>query len=399
MPSPSGLPDYFNALGKRITGDVRTDSYSRMLYSTDASSYQVMPLGVVLPRNAEEVHAAVELASKFQVPILARGAGSSLAGQTVNEAVILDLSKHMDQILEVNPEERWVRLQPGVVLDGLNANLTPHGLQFGPDPASSNRATLGGITSNNSTGAHSILYGVTTDHVLEMDVFLSDGSAARFQPLTGEQLTQHKNKPGLEGQIYRAVDDIAHRGVETILAGTPRHWRRCGGYNLDRFVDGANFKWPLDTRFNLSKLVSGSEGTLAVMTEMKLNLVPRPKMTGLAIVHFDDVHAALSAVPTLLEIEPSAIEMQDKMGLTLCREVPAYARLLDSFIVGNPACILITEFYGESQSELESKVRGLQAHIKRQGIPATAIVPAIRSDIQANVWTVRKVGLGLLMSI
>lgn len=399
MANLTALPDYLNELGKRIAGDLRTDSYSRTLYSTDASSYQVMPLGVVIPRGVEDVHAAVELAARYQIPVLARGAGSSLAGQTVNEAVIIDMSRHFDRILEVNVEEQWVRLQPGVVLDTLNAHLAPHGLLFGPDPASSNRATLGGITSNNSTGAHSILYGVTADHVLEMDVLLSDGSAAHFAPLTPEQLEQHKRKPGLEGQAYRTVDEIAHRGVETILAGTPRHWRRCGGYNLDRFVEGANFNWPRDARFNLSKLVSGSEGTLAIITEIKLNLVPRPKLTGLAVVHFDDVPAALSSVPGLLEVSPSAIEMQDKMGLTLCRAVPAYARLLSSFVIGDPACILITEFYGESEAELNSKVEKLQAHIRAQAIPATAIVPAIRPDIQANVWTVRKVALGLLMSI
>ncbi|GAB4580741.1 MAG: FAD-binding and (Fe-S)-binding domain-containing protein [Anaerolineales bacterium] len=399
MPTPSALPDYFNELKQRIGGDLRTDAYSRILYSTDASSYQVMPLGVLIPHTLDDVHAAVELANKYRIPILARGAGTSLAGQTVNEAVIIDLSQQFDRILEVNAEEHWARVQPGVVLDVFNANLAKYGLQFGPDPASSNRATLGGISSNNSTGAHSILYGVTTDHVLEMDVFLSDGTFTHLAPLSPEQLTQHKQKPGLEGHIYRSVDEIAHRGVETILAGTPRHWRRCGGYNLDRFVEGANFNWPRDPRFNLSKLVSGSEGTLAVITELKLNLVPRPKMTGLAIVHFDDTHAALSSVPILLEVNPSAIEMQDKMGLTLCREVPAYARLLSSFVVGTPACILIVEFYGESEAELEAKVAGLKDHIRKRAIPATAIVPAVRQELQNNVWAVRKVALGLLMSI
>lgn len=399
MPTPTALSDYINELKPRIQGDLRTDAYSRTLYSTDASSYQVMPLGVVVPKTLEDVHAVVELAAKYKVPILARGAGSSLAGQTVNEAIIVDMSQQFDRILDVNAEEQWVKVQPGVVLDVLNANLVKYGLQFGPDPASSNRATLGGISSNNSTGAHSIMYGVTTDHVMEMDVFLSDGTFTHFAPLTPDQLVQHKQKPGLEGQIYRVVDDLAHRGVETILAGTPRHWRRCGGYNLDRFVDGANFNWPRTPGFNLSKLVSGSEGTLAVMTELKLNLVPRPKKTGLAIVHFDDPHAALSSVPILLEIGPSAIEMQDNMGLTLCREVPAYARLLSSFVEGNPACILIVEFYGESEAELEAKVAGLKDHITKRGIPATAIVSAVRQDIQNNVWTVRKVALGLLMSL
>jgi FAD/FMN-containing dehydrogenase/Fe-S oxidoreductase len=398
MPTPTALPDYFHDLQQRIGGDLRTDAYSRILYSTDASSYQVMPLGVLIPRTLDDVHAAVELAAKYRVPILARGAGTSLAGQTVNEAVIMDMS-HSDRILEVNPEEQWVRVQPGVVLDVLNAHLAPYGLQFGPDPASSNRATLGGISSNNSTGAHSILYGVTTDHVMEMDVFLSEGTFTHFAPLMPEQLAQHKRKPGLEGHLYRTVDAIAHRGVETILAGTPRHWRRCGGYNLDRFIEGTQFNWPRDPRFNLSKLVSGSEGTLAVITELKLNLVPRPKKTGLAIVHFDDVHAALTSIPILLEVEPSAIEMQDNMALTLCREVPAYARLLSSFVEGSPACILIVEFYGESDAELEAKVARLKDHILKRGIPATAIVPAVRQEIQNNVWAVRKVALGLLMSM
>ncbi|HNB51068.1 MAG TPA: FAD-binding oxidoreductase, partial [Anaerolineales bacterium] len=399
MSTPTALPDYFNELKPRIRGDLRVDAYSRILYSTDASSYQVMPLGVVIPHTLDDVHLAVELASKYRIPILARGAGTSLAGQTVNEAVIIDLSQQFDRILEVNVEEQWARVQPGLVVDVFNANLAKHGLQFGPDPASSNRATLGGISSNNSTGAHSILYGVTTDHVMEMDVFLSDGTFTHFAPLSAEQLSQHKNKPGMEGQIYRSIDEIAHRGTEAILAGTPRHWRRCGGYNLDRFIDGANFNWPRDPRFNLSKIVSGSEGTLAVITELKLNLVPRPKKTGLAIVHFDDARAALSSVPTLLEVNPSAIEMQDKMGLTLCREVPAYARLLSSFVEGNPACILIVEFYGESEAELDAKVAGLKDHIQKRGIPATAIVSAVRQEIQNNVWAVRKVALGLLMSI
>ncbi|NUM49425.1 MAG: FAD-binding oxidoreductase, partial [Anaerolineales bacterium] len=362
MPTPTALPDYFHDLNQRIGGALRTDAYSRTLYSTDASSYQVMPLGVLIPRTLDDVHAAVELSHKYRIPILARGAGTSLAGQTVNEAVIIDLSQQFDRILEVNAEEQWARVQPGLVLDVFNANLAKYGLQFGPDPASSNRATVGGISSNNSTGAHSILYGVTTDHVLEMDVLLSDGTSTHLAPLTPEQLAQYKQKPGLEGHLYRTVDEIAHRGAATILAGTPRHWRRCGGYNLDRFIDGANFNWPRDPRFNLSKLVSGSEGSLAVITELKLNLVPRPKKTGLAIVHFDDPRAALASVPILLEVEPSAIEMQDNMGLTLCREVPTYARLLSSFVVGTPACILIVEFYGESEAELEAKLARLKDH-------------------------------------
>ncbi len=176
MTSPHNIQAFLAELGKQVSGDLRADDYSRMLYSTDASIYQVQPYGVHLPQTIEDVHAAVELAAKHQVALLPRTAGSSLAGQAVNEALVIDFTRHLDQVLELNVEERWVRVRPGIVLDELNAYLEPHGLQFGPDPASSNRAAMGGIVSNNSTGSHSIVYGMTADHVLETSVILSDGS-------------------------------------------------------------------------------------------------------------------------------------------------------------------------------------------------------------------------------
>src|SRR5688572_15100988 len=172
----TAVNDYLNELQPRVKGEVRRDDYTRILYSTDASIFQVMPYAVVIPQTAEDVQAAVELAAKYKVPLLPRTAGSSLAGQAVNAAVVIDMRRHLDQVLELNREEQWIRVQPGIVLDELNLYLQPHGLQFGPDPASSNRACMGGIVSNNSTGSHSILYGMTTDHVLEANVVLSDGS-------------------------------------------------------------------------------------------------------------------------------------------------------------------------------------------------------------------------------
>jgi len=270
----TALTDFLNELSNHISGDLRTDPYNRLLYSTDSSIYQVMPYGVLLPKNDEDVHAAVELASKYKTPLLPRTGGSSLAGQAVNEALVIDMSKHLDRVLEVNPEERWVRVQPGVVLDELNLHLKPYRLQFGPDPASGNRAAIGGIVSNNSTGAHSILYGMTADHVLESKGFLSDGSSFHFQALSDDLLAQYPQRSGLEGEIYRGISTIAEKHADTIRAGTPRYWRRCGGYNLDRFIrSGVSFKYPQDSQFNLAKLVCGAEGTLAVMTEIKLNLV------------------------------------------------------------------------------------------------------------------------------
>lgn len=402
MNDKNALPDFLADLRRHVRGELRTDIYNRTLYSTDASIYQVMPHGVLIPETMDDVQAAVELAHRYRIPLLPRTAGSSLAGQATNEALVVDFTRHLDQVLEVNQEEQWVRLQPGIVLDELNLFLKPYGLQFGPDPASSNRAAMGGIVSNNSTGSHSILYGMTADHVLEMNVILNDGSLAHFGPHSQHELERRTQKSGREGQIYRdiraLVDDEANRDV--IRRGTPRHWRRCGGYNLDRFVpDGATYRWPQDTRFNLAKLVSGAEGTLAVIRDMKLNLVSLPERTALAIVHFDSLYEALSAVPAMLEVEPSAIELLDNLGLTMCRDVPEYARLLTTFVEGQPNCVLITEFYGQSERELRDKIQKLRQHLRRRNINVSAIVPALEPHLQENVWTVRKVGLGLMMSI
>ena len=397
---PTAIHDFVADLRKKVSGDLRTDSYSLTLYSTDASIYQVKPYGVLIPKTIEDMHAAVETAAKYGVPILPRAAGSSLAGQAVNEALVIDTTRHLDQIVEVNPEEKWVRVQPGLVLDELNHHLKPMGLQFGPDPASSNRAGMGGIVANNSTGSHSIVYGMAADHTLETNVILSDGTRATFGPLSSTELDQHCQRSGLEGQLYQQMWELSQSQADTIRAGTPRHWRRCGGYNLDRLIDGGvSFKYPQRTGFNLAKLICGSEGTLAMMTEIKLNLVPRPTRTALAVIQFNKLHDALTATPIILQVEPSAVELLDNLGLTMAREVPAYARLVNSFVEGDPHCLLVTEFYGESESELKAKIDRLQTHLKKEKVNFDTIVPAISPQIQQNVWAVRKVALGLLMSV
>ena len=201
-----------------------------------------------------------------------------------------------------------------------------------------------------------------------MDVFLSDGTQAYLAPLDESGLEQSKRKSGLEGEIYRRISALAYANVETIREGTPRHWRRCGGYNLDRFIDGVTFRIPQDTRFNLATLVSGAEGTLAVINETKLNIVRIPKKSALAIVHYDDLFTALSSVPILLETGPTAVELMDHIGLMGCRNAPEYARLLTTFTEGDPNCILITEFVGETDAELQSKLDHLKQHIAAQGV-------------------------------
>lgn len=395
--------EFIQELQSKVTGDVRADDVSRMLYSTDASIYQVMPIGVFIPRSTEEIQTAVRLASQYKLPILPRGAGSSLAGQAVNEALVIDTTRYLDAILDVNPDEKWVRAQAGVTLSQLNAHLKQYGLKYGPDPASGNRAVLGGIVGNNSSGSHSILYGMSADHVLATQVILADGSVAEFGPKSATEIARHQNQNDLEGTIYRQIAGLVQNGhnLDVIHAGTPRHWRRCGGYNLDRMTDGRDisFRWPYDERFNLSKLICGAEGTLGVMTEVTLNLVNIPKASGLAVIHFASLRAALDAVPILLEIEPSAIELIDRYGLYLAKSVPTYAKMMNTFVQGEPDCILITEFYGESRQEIESKLENLHAHLRLRGVSPLAVSSLLEPDSIHAVWKVREGSLGILMSM
>jgi len=376
-------------LQQSIAGEVRFDRYSRALYSTDASIYQIEPLGVVIPRDRSDVVATIEVAARYGVPVLPRGGGTSLGGQAVGPGIHLDFSKMMNRILEVNSDERRVRVEAGVILDHLNAHLKPHGLMFGPDPASANRATLAGVIGNNAAGSHSILYGRSVDHTLTVRAVLADGHETTFAATDPARVGQLGQGDGLEARIHREVARIVREHEAEIREDWPRHWRRASGYNLDEFVAGRPF--------NIAKLLAGSEGTLAVMTELTLNLVPRPPRTALDVIHFDSLTAAMDAVNIILECQPSAVELLDEMLLNLTRQVPLYARQL-TFVEGQPGALLAVEFYGESEADLAARLNGLEAHLKRQGIRGP-FVRALTPAAQANVWSVRKAGLGLLMSM
>jgi len=384
------LTTFWADLRQQVRGSVKTDKYSRVLYSTDASIYQVEPLGVFFPEHSDEIQAAVETATRHRVPVLMRGGGTSLVGQTVGQALVIDASRRLNRILEINQEEKWARVEPGVVMDPMNNHLRAYGLQFGPDPASGNRATMGGIVSNNSTGSHSIVYGMTAHHVQAMSAVLSDGTATAFAAVLPEQIAAFQQKSGLEGEIYRQLPAILSNKEAAILAGAPRHWRRCGGYNLDRLIQTDSL--------NLAKLICGAEGTLAAIQDITLNLVDRPKSAGLAIVHFKQMRAAMEAVPQILETGPSAVELMDNLGLTMCRDVPEYARLLTTFVEGQPDTILITEFTGDTQAEVRGKLDNYEDFLQKRGI-GYAVARQETEAQQANVWKVRKVGLGLLMSV
>lgn len=401
MPPPTALADYCHDLRQCIAGELRTDPYSLLLYSSDASLYQVTPLGVLIPRTVEDVLAAVSLAARYRIPLLPRASGSSLAGQAVNAAVVIDFTRHLDSILEINVEERRARVAPGVVLDDLNRQLRPHGLHFAPDPASSDRATLGGMVANNAAGAHSLVYGMTADHVLEMDVVLSDGSQATFAPRSTHELLQYQTRTDFEASLYQQIARLTTSAANRahIVAATPRHWRRSGGYQLDRFVDGVTFHHPHDRRFNLAQLICGSEGTLAVMTALTLKLEPRPAHTTLALAHFASTQAALEATPAILETQPSAVELVDALLLQLAQQATGYRRQWQPFVIGRPACLLIIEYSGDSPAAVAARQAELARHLSRQGVPVVAWSSAVTPAEQAAVWQVRKVGLGLLMSL
>ena len=379
-------------LTKRVSGEVRFDAFSRILYSTDASIYQMEPVGVVIPRNGEDVLAVIEVASKNRVPVLPRGGGTSLAGQTVNHAIVMDFSKYMNRVLEVNVDERWVRAEPGIVVDQLNSHLAPYGLHYAPDPTTSNRACVGGGVGNNSCGAHSVIYGKTVDHVLELRTVLSDGSQAHFRPLDANQLEAKLAGTGLESEIYRQVTRIARENRDEILARFPRIMRRVSGYNLDDFLEASTSPGAL----NMARMVVGSEGTLAVVTEAKVNLVPVPPHKGLAVLHFQDMIQACEANWEILRHGPAAVELIGRMILERCRASLGFKGLMD-FVEGEPDALLVVEFNGDSEEDLAAKLEALKSDMARKGL-GYACVNMLESSAQATVWALRSAGLGLLMS-
>ena len=314
-------------------GQVKFDYMTRLLYSTDASNYQIMPIGVTFPRDADDVVAIHEIARKHHTPLLPRGGGSSLAGQTVGQAVVMDFSRYMRRVRGVNAETQTVTVEPGLVLGQLNQQMRGLGLMFGPDPASAERATVGGCIGNNASGAHSILYGMSSDHVQRLEVVLSSGGRMWLDA----QNTALKS-------LRKRVGQLASDYADEIALRYPKTFRTCAGYALNK-VD--------PTAVDLNWLFAGSEGTLGTIVQAELKLVTVPAMRRLALVHFNTIRESLEATPRILEINPSAIELMDRMLMDKTRANPEFAPRLAQFIEGDPAAVLAVEFYGESDQELD----------------------------------------------
>jgi len=386
------LKAFEQALRDRIRGEVSFDEVTRGIYATDASIYQITPVAVVLPRDDADVRAAVKTAAEYKVCILPRGGGTSLGGQTVGPCMVVDFSKYMNKILELNVEERWVRVQPGMILDVLNAELAQHGLLFAPDPATSSRATIGGMIGNNSSGTKSIVYGRTCEHVLAGKVLLSDGTTLELEELSlseyGER-AESTGENGREAEVLSGFKRIIEANSKEIEKRFPKVMRRVNGYNLDSFINTEHW--------NLTNLLVGSEGTLGLFLEARLNLEPLPQAKALCTVHFTDLLEAIRTVAVILEHKPSAVEIMDADVVVRARKNLSVAPLC-GFIQGDPQAILAVEFFGETPEEAEQKCRDLAADVQQKKLGYAWPVITEPGE-RAKVWGVRKNGLGLMLGI
>ncbi|MFN3167425.1 MAG: FAD-binding and (Fe-S)-binding domain-containing protein [Phycisphaeraceae bacterium] len=380
---------WIEQLRQAVRGEVYTDPTRRGMYATDASHYQVVPRCVVVPKDDDDVAELMRIAGEHGVPITGRGGGTSLAGQTFGPGIVIDFSKHMNAIVEVNADQRWARVQPGIVRDHLNQQLADHGLHFAPDPATTSRATVGGMINNNSSGVRSGVYGMTIDHVIALRVMLSDGAivelaattnntASRLQPQE-ERLTHLRD--GIDQLIAQHRDDIQRR--------YPKVQRRVGGYALDALLD--------ENHRNLAHLVVGSEGTLGLVLEATVRLTPVPGATALCVVHFNDLIESLRHVPAMLEHRPSAVELLDEIIVNESMTNPS-TRGLATFYQGTPKCVQIVEFMADDQQEATRLCRAFADDMKHRGIGDAHVIRGEPEQI-AEVWALRRLGVGLQSNI
>ncbi|MGH8478228.1 MAG: FAD-binding and (Fe-S)-binding domain-containing protein, partial [Gammaproteobacteria bacterium] len=406
MPPPFPLPPAGSAdsalwseLAARIEGEVLADPLTRMLYATDASPYEKLPLGVVRPRHREDCIAIVLHAARHRIPLIPRAAGTSLAGQCVGEGLVVDVSRHMTGIVDIDMAADRARVQPGVILEDLNdalGNDALHGLQFAPDTSTANRCMIAGMIGNNACGAYSIRHGTTRDHVIEIEAVLADGTLASFGPLDGPALEAKRRLPTLEGRIYREVLEVIDAHRELILQRYPRPGvvRRNTGYALDVLARGR--PWVADgPPFNLARLLCGSEGTLALVTEATLRLVPRASGRLLLCAHFDTLMDAMRGTLVAVRHAPAAVELIDRRIL---EETRHHLEQRDNrfWIEGDPEAVLVVEFQGEGREDLEARALALIEDYRDEGLGYA--FPIVQPPLAGRVWDLRKAGLGLLMN-
>ncbi|MDD2380454.1 MAG: FAD-binding and (Fe-S)-binding domain-containing protein [Mariniphaga sp.] len=395
--------DRFNALKSKLSGDLFTDQVYRVLYSTDASQYKEMPLAVTRPRDKEDIRKIIAFARETHTSVIPRGGGTSLAGQVVGPGIVVDVSKYMNKILEINSEEHYALVEPGVIPAELNQQLAPYGLQFGPETSTANRCVIGGMLGNNSCGLHSLIYGSVRDHILEVDTILSDGSEVTFKALSPDEFHQKMNGHGnpLEKAIYTNIYEILsnpenQKEIRDQFPD-PKLTRRNMGYAIDVLLNSEIFT-PGGDAFNFSKLLAGSEGTLAFTYRIKINLIPLPpKHKGLLCAHFRTVEESLEGNLVALKHHPGAIELMDDI-IMQCTKENIEQRKNRFFIQGDPGALLMIEFACETEEELRVKAAALENDLQTAGLGYHYPLVTGADNIK-RVWSLRTAGLGLLSNV
>ncbi|GAB4322081.1 MAG: FAD-binding and (Fe-S)-binding domain-containing protein [Bacteroidales bacterium] len=398
--APHHLYEPLEELLEFFEGEILFDEPLRRLYATDASAYRVIPLAVAYPKHKQDIRELVLFARKHNTSIIPRAAGTSLAGQVVGNGIVMDVSRYMNRILEINPEQRYVWVEPGVVRDELNLELKKYGLFFGPETSTSNRAMIGGMVGNNACGAHSLVFGSTRDHLLELEVILFDGSIVTLGPVTAEEFHRKKLQEDFEGDLYRNIWDLLSdpERQESIRKEFPHPSikRRNTGYALDLLLDCQPFNKE-GAPFNFCRILAGSEGTLAMISAIKLSLSPLPPpVKSLVCVHCQSLEEAFEANLIALEQKPVAVELMDKAVLDLGMKNPLQAQNR-FFVQGDPAAILAVEFNGETQQEVDKAADAMEAAMKQKGMGLA--FPRIYGQDISRVWAFRKAGLGLLSNM
>jgi len=386
LDNPAGSP-LERRLRREVQGEVLFDPFSRGRYATDASIYQIEPLGVVVPRNREDAAAAIAIAREEGVPVLPRGGGTSQCGQTVARALVIDCSKHLDRVISVDVEGRRARVEPGVVLDRLNRLLRQHKLFFPVDPSTASRATIGGMTANNSCGSRSLRYGNMVHNVRGVDALLADGTGARFGEVPGN--FDDGTMPERYRELVTRMRALHRREADEIERRFPKVLRRVGGYNVDSITDSGH---------NMAKLLVGSEGTLAFFNEIELDLQPVPAHRVLGICHFPSFYGAMAATRRIVELGPSAVELVDRTMIDLSRDIPMFRAVVERFVQGEPAALLLTEFAGDDPAENLRLLKALVELMGDLGFPG-GVVEATDPAFQQAVWEIRAQGLNIMMSM
>jgi FAD/FMN-containing dehydrogenase/Fe-S oxidoreductase len=401
--SPANSP-LAQRLSREVEGEVLFDRFSRGRYSTDASHYQIEPIGVVVPKTVDDITRVIEIADQAGAPVLPRGGGTSQCGQTVGEAVVVDTSKHLNRVLEFDADGRSVLVEPGLVLDQLNSFLKPHGLWFPVDVSTSSRATIGGMTGNNSCGARSIRYGPMRDNVRAIDAVLMNGETMHFGELSDNRATAQMSDS--QQALVTGLLDIGHREATEIRDRFPDLMRRVGGYNIDALMPDGPIRgdWTKATMAetsqhpNLAHLLVGSEGTLAFSTRIHLDLQPLPRHKVLGICHFPTFHQAMDSARHIVKLDPAAVELVDRTMINLARDIPLFRATVDKFVEGEPDALLLVEFAGDDRDTQLRSLKQLGELMGDLGLPG-AVVEAINPDFQKAVWEVRKSGLNIMMSM